>query len=276
MNDAQNSREILQTAGSTSPSPSSAPSTIKTISLDFEYENGVRLLGTTGPDLIMVAPGNQASGAGGIWGLGENDTIVGSNNFLEKLYGNSGNDCLVGAIGSDILYGGKGADSLDANEGNDFVKGDRGNDDIWGRGGNDILRGGKGRDLIYGGLGNDYLVGDNDVDTLVGNAGADTFVLNTNQLNASVTLVDVIGDFQASDQDRIALDPSLPFGGINTGIIGDFDLDGFRDDVLIQVITPQGVFLNLGVALDSQPSDFQNAFIPADPLIMNAQFIFLP
>jgi Ca2+-binding RTX toxin-like protein len=89
-------------------------------------------------------------------------------------YGRTGNDTLFGSDDSD--------DTLYGNRGNDTLFGNSGRDDLVGGYGFDALYGGDGRDDLSGGAGNDYLNGYGvgtgiELDTLVGGTGADTFVL---------------------------------------------------------------------------------------------------
>ncbi|NEQ23825.1 MAG: calcium-binding protein [Microcoleus sp. SIO2G3] len=89
-------------------------------------------------------------------------------------YGRTGNDTLYGSDDSeDTLYGNRGNDSLFGNDGDDLLVGGYGND---------VLYGGDDVDELNGGAGNDYLNGYGigtgfKLDTLVGGTGADTFVL---------------------------------------------------------------------------------------------------
>jgi Ca2+-binding RTX toxin-like protein len=246
--------------------------------------NGPRLVGTTGPDLIFIAPGNKANSTGGIWGGKGSDTIVASSDPIDKLYGNEGNDSLIGGPGSDAIFGGKGIDVIAGNEGNDYLSGGKGNDILFGDAGNDILNGGAGNDALSGAIGNDYLIGGPGIDTLLGGTGADTFVLDTTQLSDYISGVDLILDFNPAEGDRIALTPPLSPGSIDTGFRIDYTKSGsvnniVANDTVLRVITPQGVFKDLAVVVNTKPSDFNNAFIAADPLITNLkgdQYTFLP
>jgi len=81
-----------------------------------------------------------------------------------RMEGGNGNDCLIGTIGNQTLYGGAnddylqgypGDDELHGGSGNDFLLGDQGDDHLWGDGNDDILVGGTGDDYINGGSGRD-------------------------------------------------------------------------------------------------------------------------
>jgi len=107
------------------------------------------------------------------YGRTGNDTLYGSDDSEDTLYGNRGNDSLFGNGGDDLLVGGYG---------NDALYGGDGRDELNGGAGNDVLYGGDDIDELNGGAGNDYLNGYSigtgfKFDTLVGGTGADTFVL---------------------------------------------------------------------------------------------------
>lgn len=75
-------------------------------------------------------------------------------------FGYSGADTVNGSAQSnDFLYGGKGADVLQGLGADDFLFGQDGDDDLQGGDGIDNLFGGRGDDRLDGGQGNDYLVG---------------------------------------------------------------------------------------------------------------------
>ena len=107
------------------------------------------------------------------YGRTGNDTLYGSDDSEDTLYGNRGNDSLFGNGGDDLLVGGYGNDALYGGDGRDQLNGGAGNDVLYG--GDDI-------DELSGGAGNDYLNGYGigtgfKFDTLEGGTGADTFVL---------------------------------------------------------------------------------------------------
>ncbi len=144
------------------------------------------------------------------YGRAGNDTLYGSDDSEDTLYGNRGNDTLVGNDGSDVLVGGYGFDTL---------------------------YGGDGADDLNGGAGNDYLNGFYTIpadigiesDTLEGGTGADTFVLGEDFAyyydpgdEAYATIV----DFSRAEGDKLqvfgsASDYSIEqniFGGSGSGI----------------------------------------------------------
>lgn len=124
-----------------------------------------------------------------------NDSIYGdAGEFIEKLFGGSGDDLikayggedhLEGGAGNDTLYGGDGADRIlgdggidkitagagtdwvEGGDGDDFIDGGDDDDDIDGGNGNDYIYGGAGFDEIRGGSGNDVLAGHKTGDTMV-------------------------------------------------------------------------------------------------------------
>ncbi len=97
-------------------------------------------------------------------GVADGQTLVGTENYGDKL---SGED------GSDIIQGLGGADVLEGNAGNDTLDGGTGNDMLYGGAGNDTLTGGEGFDELRGGAGDDRLNGGLDADHLWGGAGND-------------------------------------------------------------------------------------------------------
>lgn len=90
--------------------------------------------------------------AGFGFGFGGNDTVTGSAQSNDFLYGGRGNDVLQGFGADDFLFG---------QYGNDHLQGADGIDNLFGGRGNDRLDGGAGNDYLAGGTGSDsYVVGD--------------------------------------------------------------------------------------------------------------------
>jgi Ca2+-binding RTX toxin-like protein len=190
----------------------------------------------TGDDVLRGLGGNDV-----IFGYGGRDTLEGGTG-RDVLYGGSENDILSGGDGNDGLVGGSGRDRLDGGDGIDIVNfglelGTRGirvnlsdtliqdglfperaidsfgsfdqlvsienvagtkfADRIFGSEVNNVLRGGPGNDTLCGGPG---------IDTLFGEAGNDVFLFNAPLAWANH---DVIGDFNVSGDDRIALENSV-------------------------------------------------------------------
>jgi len=119
-------------------------------------------------------------------GTGNNHLDGGDGN--DNLSGGAGNDSLVGEDGQDTLRGENGVDTLSGGNGHDSLMGDAGDDSIDGGHGhdtilggsdNDSLNGGDGRDSISGGSGDDSLTGGIQADTLIGGTGDDTALGNT-------------------------------------------------------------------------------------------------
>ncbi|MBW4549336.1 MAG: hypothetical protein KME25_33745 [Symplocastrum torsivum CPER-KK1] len=127
------------------------------------------------------------------YGRAGNDTLYGSDDSEDTLYGNRGNDTLVGNDGSDILVGGYGFDTL---------------------------YGGDGADDLNGGAGNDYLNGFYTIpadigiesDTLEGGTGADTFVLGEDFVYyndpGNVAYATIV-DFSRAEGDKIQVFGSI-------------------------------------------------------------------
>lgn len=91
------------------------------------------VLGTDGPDLIVVGAGRQlVIGRGGddcIMTGGGDDTVIGGDGSDEVLLG-SGNDMAVGVTGDDRLNGEGGADRLIGNQGDDILDGGADSEDL--------------------------------------------------------------------------------------------------------------------------------------------------
>lgn len=110
-----------------------------------------------------------------IYGSAGDDYFYGSEAAIPvEVYGLGGNDTLVGSPGDDSLNGGEGIDVIRAGNGNDTVNGGEGDDRLFGDEGDDKLRGDDGQDSLRGGAGYDQLVGGDGADTLYGGDGNDT------------------------------------------------------------------------------------------------------
>jgi Ca2+-binding RTX toxin-like protein len=151
------------------------------------------------------------------------DTFIGDD-FINDVFGSSGNDEIRGNGGNDILDGGRGDDRLYGGDGDDRLEGDSsfqggGNDYLVGDEGNDTLIGASGQDRFNGGSGNDRLSGGWGGDVLYGGDGADIFEYSSELDSFNVEIngeswLDQIGDF-TQGQDRIDLSlldafPTLP------------------------------------------------------------------
>ena len=108
--------------------------------------------------------------------------------YLGTAFGYDGNDTLTGSDqANNFLYGGAGNDSVTGSVNEDFLFGQAGNDILTGAAGNDRLYGGDGADTLHGGAGDDLMTG---------GAGADLFDAAAGS--------DVVADFHAGAGDRIA------------------------------------------------------------------------
>jgi VCBS repeat-containing protein len=79
------------------------------------------------------------------------------------------------------------------------------NDTLYGMDGNDILNGGRGYDTLDGGAGNDILYASSGKDLLIGGSGGDAFIFSKGYTTTQVADISTIKDFNASEQDTIAL-----------------------------------------------------------------------
>jgi Ca2+-binding RTX toxin-like protein len=84
-----------------------------------------------------------------------NDTMYGTEDpdWLDVLWGGTGNDTIYGLAGGDEILGNSGDDRLYGGSGDDGISGGPGNDTIYGNSGDDSIRGGPGRDVLSGGPG---------------------------------------------------------------------------------------------------------------------------
>lgn len=95
---------------------------------------------------------DTAAQAGLAFGYGANDTLAGTDQSNDFLYGGQGHDVLSGLGADDFLFG---------QDGDDRLIGAVGADNLFGGQGADRLYGGAGRDHLAGGQGNDlYIVND--------------------------------------------------------------------------------------------------------------------
>jgi len=169
------------------------------------------LWGQDGNDTVYGGTGNDqidgGTGDDALWGQENNDVIYGGAG-VDTLGGGDGDDQLWGQADTDYLFGGLGTDTLGGGDGNDQLWGQEGNDTVYGGAGLDVLGGGDGVDLlygqdaddyIYGDAGDDYVDGGAGTDNVFGGAGADQFAFRAD------SGVDVVGDFNRTDGDRIDL-----------------------------------------------------------------------
>ena len=119
------------------------------------------------------------------------DTLTGSPDFADSLFGEDGNDSIIGQGGNDTLdggdgadtitggtatdsiRGGDGADSITSGDGADSIEAGNGSDIVDAGNGDDTVMAGNGEDTVDGGAGNDFLNGDGGADTVIGGTGND-------------------------------------------------------------------------------------------------------
>lgn len=212
------------------------------MALTPDLSNG-RLLGTMGPDNVILSFGQLAPFRRGVWLLGGNDTLIGSADN-ELILGNQGDDSLNGGGGVDRILGGKQNDSINGGDDNDTLRGDLDNDTLIGGNGNDVLRGGKGDDTLQGGDGDDTLVGDAGRDTLDGGLGSDLLVLRRDLADVAVGNVDVL--LFNDGQDLIGLSGGLTFNDLTLINPGDI-VGGPGNDVILRLADGRA----LGVVADT-------------------------
>nr|QNO54192.1 hypothetical protein HDCMKPKE_00001 [Methanosarcinales archaeon ANME-1 ERB7] len=173
------------------------------------------------------------------------------------LFGSSGNQSLYGGSGDDYLTGYSGDDHLIGGSGNDFLCGSQGDDHLWGYGDDDILVGGTGDDYINGGSGRDTFRCRSAASVITKYDGADASTDcgdSTSPVSIEVTQQrDPYREWAYMTEHRNKItyhylttsNPALLLSDraagasflISTGgdipVAGDFDRDGFNDDIAI-------------------------------------------
>jgi Ca2+-binding RTX toxin-like protein len=168
--------------------------------------NMTLLDGGTGIDTISFEESTVANGTvlslttGGAINF---ENLTGSAS-IETLNGDANANTIAGKGGSDIIYGNGGDDSLYGYE-NDYMDGVASY-----QSGDDNLYGGSGDDQLYGTAGENTLDGGTGKDTMYGGNGADTFILRAGDGGISVSLADMISDFE-DGADVIGLDDGLQY-----------------------------------------------------------------
>jgi hypothetical protein len=169
--------------------------------------------GTVREGFMTLTRDTGVSGTSSVFLLIGTDTAISRNYNAESrdrlIILGTGNDTIAGSSnGNDTLFGGDGNDDLRGNQGNDLIYGGNGNDYLDGGADQDTIYGGNGDDLIYGGsLG---------ADRLSGGSGSDMFKFQTSNQSVTVT------DFSLSDNDHIAI-RDVGADGVNLAAVGDRD-----------------------------------------------------
>ncbi|KJK15604.1 type I secretion C-terminal target domain-containing protein, partial [Pseudomonas sp. 2(2015)] len=204
--------------------------------VDFVYQEGNTLTGTSGDDTLLAGAGNDTLNAGA-----GNDVLIGGdgNDFL---YGGDGNDLLIGGAGNDLLDGGAGIDTASyasagsavtvnlstvgaqntGGAGTDTLVaienliGSDYNDTLTGNDNANVLNGGLGNDTLIGGGGDDVLIGGPGNNTLTGGTGSDTFLYQQGN-----TGHDVVTDFTPGT-DRLDLSQLLQGENATTASLDDY------------------------------------------------------
>lgn len=169
-------------------------------------------------------------------------------------YGTLGNDFWQLSIDTPLAYGRAGNDTLfGSDDREDLVYGNRGNDTLFGNGNNDVLVGGYGSDTLYGGsgadnliggAGNDYLIGygggtepEFDFDALEGGTGADTFVLGEGFAFYVSPVTDEfarIVDFSRAEGDKIQVFGNVSDYSLEVDIFGGTQIS-YQDNLIAVV-----------------------------------------
>jgi Ca2+-binding RTX toxin-like protein len=180
--------------------------------------------------------------------------------------GTATDDNILGSADDDYMRAMEGDDAITGSIGNDILNGNKGNDTVAGGEGDDIVRGGQGDDLLLGNNGDDILIGDYGTDTLIGGSGADWFVLRTVTASESLTLADVILDFNADGFDKIGIDNGVSLENIVLESV-DFNGDGAIDSTVVKIGSSGGEEPILGVVLGTVDA-FGNTTLGLDDFIV--------
>lgn len=176
-------------------------------------------------------------------GVSGDDIIIGGYHD-DSLHGGSGDDFLTGGYHDDTLHGGSG---------DDLLRGGYHDDVLFGDSGDDLLLGGNHNDFLDGGSGNDSLEGGTGQDTLVGGEGADTFIFN------SLESVDVIGDFDQEQGDKIVFDSATGITEIGnlTVHVGASYQDGSELDKVTSLYVGEVRIIEFDRIVSLQAEDFR-------------------
>ncbi len=195
-----------------------------------------QITGDEGNDSLSGGSDNdRLEGLGGLdtlEGDAGNDTIYGGdggNNI-------SSGDVLSGGSGDDILYGGFGADNLIGESGFlDRMFGDDGNDQISDSDGIVLMSGGAGDDIMFSNFSGTWTAAGN-LATVYGGGGSDTLSMNSAQQN--LNLVITMDDGSADSTDTVTFSnvansyntSTATLGGGNDGYRGSLGGNGTRTD----------------------------------------------
>ncbi|MDB6454787.1 calcium-binding protein [Falsirhodobacter sp. 20TX0035] len=168
--------------------------------------------------------------------------------------GHAGNDTLNGsAEANNFLYGGTGNDQVFGNLRDDF---------LFGQDGDDLINGGTGgHDLLFGGRGTDRIIGGAGVTQMYGGAGGDTFVAHPRGRT-------ILVDYSPSEGDLLIVNEAgftaANFRAQATSV--DWDRSGPRD---LRVALPGGgelIILGMGDRLDEVIASLLPAEGNVDPV----------
>ena len=174
-----------------------------------------------------------------ITGTNNSETINGTYDITDFIYGLGGNDIINGLFGDDIIDGGDGNDRLFGGFNNDHLTGGIGNDLLEGGSGDDQLTGGAGIDTMNGGDGDDLFfvssIEDLLGDRINGGTGIDGIVVDLTQSAGPVTFN--VADFL----DTQALPGGGSFKNIERfGIVGAAAGDTLTGYVLADILEGRG------------------------------------
>lgn len=145
-------------------------------------------------------------------GRAGNDTIHGSDNSNDQIFGGPGNDSLFGGGGKDSIVGEDGDDHIEGGFGNDRIAAGLADDVVYGDDsdpfgttlwGSDTIEGNAGNDVLVGGGNNDVILGEGGRDTIIGGGGNDRMYGGP---DAADKILGGTGDDSAAQDDKDTYD----------------------------------------------------------------------
>ncbi|WP_438751633.1 calcium-binding protein [Pararhizobium sp. O133] len=178
------------------------------------------------------------------YGTSKGETITGTDEYFDYIYGYAGNDTLNGRFGLDYLYGGDDNDVLNGGFQGDSLYGESGDDTLNGNSGIDTLFGGLGKDKVNGGSGADligigtYTEGNGDV--IDGGSGIDRLTIDYSKSATKLTIkitdwistLTLTGNIKVKNVEAFSITGSAKDDTLTGGDYADIFTGGLGKDVL--------------------------------------------
>jgi Ca2+-binding RTX toxin-like protein len=137
----------------------------------------ITIRGGSGPNLIDLSQVSAATFPNltsvSVNGGDGDDTILGTADIGDTIFGSDGNDSIIAGAGSDHIDSGDGHDTVSGGEGDNTIIAGDGNDLVVAGAGADSIKGGDGDDTLSAGAGEDTVSGGDGADLINGNDGDD-------------------------------------------------------------------------------------------------------